>query len=1055
MTGSHIIYKKTIDFEVSDAGEAREIQEEISRICKKLLPEIISEVFTEAISPESDLKLEEVIIDIGEVRKEYLEKDISNKVREALVSYLNSKKHLAVSSVNPQKVMEALIWFFSNGTLPWWANNKVYQSIDALFRKVLKDFSNDFIALIKANKEKAIFKRRLVNSITDFSYWELIRKLESKHCDFIFSYVKEIKEDHKRKPIVMTSEDGFLKEINYLVLSYVLLNVGKFEKKEFVRKQLKGISGSFGINYSELLNLLLETINSAAKQSADTFSLVTILNEISTEDFPNEFRPHERIHLNTGLPEEGSIDIEKLLFDFFKTGFLSGPVQNNFSYSVESLWIDWLDSLKPAEIKSRLIRMAVARPVQRLVHLFSGKQLSLLVSAIEPSELDFIVEHQHTLIESYKRGGKVLPENDFNKVLWEITLNFLVEDRGTVFNRKSFLKNSLEKISQVRGVNFQDLLELIIRHGEEHNLNDSVFYSVIREIGKEENLPLLDKEKKNTEDLTKEHTSVLLYIKEGIPFGENTEKTPSNSFGEISKRVLNTETANKELLRVLFSNAVSEEAFNRGILIYFNNNRIDLLMNKMMADISEWVELVSEIFEAVRTGGYKYKFYFTEISFFAILRDLMNCDLKNNNAESVWKELVKVLSKQLRTESGNILSFLHEYKILSARTESIKKQIAEPHRSIKQKQQEDIFQEVLKTNSDFLNLENIYEEEPDKFIYTLKSSANPQLLKETIFAIQSEEFILKLFNRLAREERAYIKELTDDLISMAKEFKGLFEDTKQFYQHLFQFAVWYALSSNSAKLYSGDFVKDFFSYWANKTSKPVAVLIKQTVILLPKLSEPLKTSLPFILIKWQKEETKHKELERNEDPENNLIKERKIHKRERENAGEEFPDSIFVPNAGLVILWPFIKRFLEMAGLVKENKFISEEAQNRALYLLQYLVVGNVQAEEYQLTLNKILCGLDWQYPALQIKEITEQEKQIAEGLLQAVIQQWNKLGSTSVDGLRGTFLWRNGKLFQEDGQWRLQIEKKTFDILLDHLPWSVSMIRFPWMEKVMSCEWR
>jgi hypothetical protein len=85
---------------------------------------------------------------------------------------------------------------------------------------------------------------------------------------------------------------------------------------------------------------------------------------------------------------------------------------------------------------------------------------------------------------------------------------------------------------------------------------------------------------------------------------------------------------------------------------------------------------------------------------------------------------------------------------------------------------------------------------------------------------------------------------------------------------------------------------------------------------------------------------------------------------------------------------------------------------------------------------------------------VAEEEEAIA--LLEAVIRHWDAVGDTSVGGLRGTFLVRPGKLFQRgNGDDVLQVESRSFDILLDRLPWGIGMIQLPWMEKILWVEWR
>ena len=77
--------------------------------------------------------------------------------------------------------------------------------------------------------------------------------------------------------------------------------------------------------------------------------------------------------------------------------------------------------------------------------------------------------------------------------------------------------------------------------------------------------------------------------------------------------------------------------------------------------------------------------------------------------------------------------------------------------------------------------------------------------------------------------------------------------------------------------------------------------------------------------------------------------------------------------------------------------------------------------------LPKILCNLPLDAPVESDIELTHSETEEAEALLSAVIQHWDALRNTGIDGLRGTFLLRFGKLsLRDDGDWLLQVEAKT-----------------------------
>ncbi len=167
-------------------------------------------------------------------------------------------------------------------------------------------------------------------------------------------------------------------------------------------------------------------------------------------------------------------------------------------------------------------------------------------------------------------------------------------------------------------------------------------------------------------------------------------------------------------------------------------------------------------------------------------------------------------------------------------------------------------------------------------------------------------------------------------------------------------------------------------------------------------------------------------------------------------AGTEIP----VANAGLVLTWPFLTRVWETLALTSEKRFINQDAAQRAALLLQVMVDGKSAAPEYQLTLNKLLCGVPLQVPLPQEISVTEQEQDLVEQMLGAMVAHWSALGKTSIQGLRETFLQRPGRLSQREDGWHLQVQHGPFDMLLERLPWGISTVHYPWMEQPLWVKW-
>jgi hypothetical protein len=162
-------------------------------------------------------------------------------------------------------------------------------------------------------------------------------------------------------------------------------------------------------------------------------------------------------------------------------------------------------------------------------------------------------------------------------------------------------------------------------------------------------------------------------------------------------------------------------------------------------------------------------------------------------------------------------------------------------------------------------------------------------------------------------------------------------------------------------------------------------------------------------------------------------------------------DGIYVENAGLVLLHPFLPRLFELVAICRDQDLVEPD---RALALLHFLTSGQSTVPEYVLALPKLLCGLPLTANIEAIIVLTEAEKAEAMALLEAVIAHWNVLKNTSADGLRGTFLMRAGKLRERGGEWILQVEAHAADILMVELPWGVSAVRLPWMKSMLWVEW-
>lgn len=169
----------------------------------------------------------------------------------------------------------------------------------------------------------------------------------------------------------------------------------------------------------------------------------------------------------------------------------------------------------------------------------------------------------------------------------------------------------------------------------------------------------------------------------------------------------------------------------------------------------------------------------------------------------------------------------------------------------------------------------------------------------------------------------------------------------------------------------------------------------------------------------------------------------------------QITESIPVQYAGAVLLHSFLPRLFKRLGYLENDRFRDQKTRERAVCAIFYLSTGRLEFPDEELTVAKFLCGWSADEPVSRYLQFSDYEREECDHLLSSVLSHWKALKNTSADGLRTSFLQREGILKKEAFGYTLYLEELTHDILLDRLPWSYSVVKLPWMDEMLSVQWR
>ena len=181
----------------------------------------------------------------------------------------------------------------------------------------------------------------------------------------------------------------------------------------------------------------------------------------------------------------------------------------------------------------------------------------------------------------------------------------------------------------------------------------------------------------------------------------------------------------------------------------------------------------------------------------------------------------------------------------------------------------------------------------------------------------------------------------------------------------------------------------------------------------------------------------------------------KAHTSKQDGSKNTNQPEIYINNAGLIILHPFLAPFFNLLGLTNEHHaFQRSEDKPFAAVLLHYLQTGETAYEEREMSLNKVLCGMDTSDAIDHDICIPAPALQASRSLLEELIGHWTALKGSSVESVQHSFFTRPGKLSFNGNAWLLQVERTAMDVLVDRLPWGLSVIKLPWNKQLIYTEW-
>lgn len=926
---------------------------------------------------------------------------------------------------------ENLIRYYLNfGTLPSGSNHYDAKQLNRILSELIQNTPAIIRQLIMDAENKGTAIQHIIYAFEIPVIDSIIKVAEPAHAEFIIHYMEYVQAAQLKKPVVSTDNKSFTLSVRRFVLTYLLIDRGSvFNNRMFLESNIRQMAHQYNLHYEKLLVFLIRSISEEYQSTKEPLVLLltgllhTHKEPAIGEDVPSAIRLQEQVKGFSAHTIRGNKTISDVLRFWIENGYFPWWAQDYTGKSLETIWAETISEY-PEEalhliqyagtgymMKQRVAYQLPLSVIQAVFNLLWEGKRSVEI-------FDYLI-YLLKNIPGLKIKNWPALQNTLILAWWDT----FISGGYRTFDLHLFTSFSIIGLSKWIGIYPE-----IIRY--------SLFKIAGRETG---SFP--DEELKSLPRSFTEALNMPLNATEGWSRSNNDSPDIRLVIGQYtaSENKNNEEFVLRASLRILthylIYGRLPDEfpGWEKESLNTFLKNLLQLLIREKP------VALRAIFQQDVHLPAARLRIH----DLFSVDTDGNNKNMRDFLQEFRLKDLLQYVN-----EMAGLYLGIRDNKILSWMLDKL------IHYDLNNKERE-LLRHLLSSPA---VAGYIAEKYGDDVLFRLLEDITIKNGKEKIlFLKQVRQIFSQAISGTLLKEKTFI----------------LFR----------QFNLQFLAGTNMIQTPS-QYFNSFLPLLANgqsaeglKIYQSLLKIINKGVTPSVSISEKLISDIQIQLKKLIKEKYPRTDMERvlmktgvvnNQalSPQNlqsPVLTSRELRrKQESEEAAKEQikkmfdikEETIYIHNAGLVLLHPFLSAYFSRLALMEKGKFLQQGSVFRGVHLLQFLIDGKQKHPEQDLALNKILCGLPVEEPVPVEVTFTQWEKDVSIELLQVVAERWEKLKNTSVEGFRISFLQRDGALTKTEDSWKLRVDQRGYDVLLQTLPWAFGMIKTSWMKKILYVEW-
>lgn len=296
----HLIESQRVEVRLESRAHAADVQERLSRLANRALFRETEEICSRVCPPEFSYRVPRLVLDLGTLSLGHLEEEFMARFKTAFleaVAGLLASAATWTGTSQPGGVTrhpagapaDALAHLLEHGSMPWWVADGAALPLETLLLAFLERRAAETVATIRRLGHSAAVRRRLVLQLSPAALARLLEALEPADAAFILGYEAEVKRRQQQTREAPADTREFHEATWELILETVLVTRGsRFNRKEFLRGNIRGLAQHFRISYHALLRHLARPADlpGATRPPPTLIALLRELHEELSGDSP-------------------------------------------------------------------------------------------------------------------------------------------------------------------------------------------------------------------------------------------------------------------------------------------------------------------------------------------------------------------------------------------------------------------------------------------------------------------------------------------------------------------------------------------------------------------------------------------------------------------------------------------------------------------------------------------------------------------------------------------------------------------------------------------------